>query len=260
MSEQSLKNISLWITRPHGQANQLSDMLRKRGAKVLHLPMIEIEKIAVSNKTRESIKKLKKYELVFFISTNAANLGMELIDEEFSSLPDKPAYFAPGPTTAKVLESYGLTVSYPDRAMSTESLLLLPEIRRILENKDKKKKALIFRGQGGRELLANTLRAKGVEVEYIELYKRVVPSFSEAYLKEISTKKKPNGIIFSSAEAIQNFIALFEKVYPDYKNIPVFLSSERLKRLAQDLGFANTVLLKAPNDQSVVDGMEKLNG
>jgi uroporphyrinogen-III synthase len=260
MSEQSLKNVSLWITRPHGQADQLSTMLQKRGAKVLHLPMIEIEKIAISKKARASIKKLKNYDLVFFISTNAANLGMELIDEEFSRLPDKPAYFAPGPTTAKVLESYGLKASYPDKAMSTEALSILPEIRSILENKNKKKKALIFRGQGGRELLANTLRAKGVEVEYIELYKRTLPSFSEAYLKELSTAKKPDGIIFSSAEAIQNFIALFEKVYPEYKSIPVFLSSERLMGIARDAGFANTVLLKAANDQSVVDGVEKAHG
>ncbi len=260
MSEQSLKNISLWITRPHGQADQLSNMLRKKGAKVLHLPMIQIEKIAVSKKARASIKKLKNYDLVFFISTNAANLGMELLEVEFSKLPDKPAYFAPGPTTARVLESYGLKVFYPDKVMSTEALLILPEIRRILENKEKKKQALIFRGQGGRELLANTLRAKGVEVEYIELYKRVLPSLSEAYLKEISTAKKPDGIIFSSAEAIQNFIVLFEKVYPDYKKIPAFLSSERLMGIARDAGFANTILLKAANDQSVVDGVEKAHG
>ncbi len=120
--------------------------------------------------------------------------------------------------------------------MSTEALLILPELRKILHTKtNNQKQALIFRGSGGRELLANILRAKGVDVEYIELYKRTLPEYKESYLKDILKNKKPGGIIFSSAEAIYNFSVLFEKIYPEYKEIPIFVSSPRLQEGAKKL-------------------------
>ena len=180
---------------------------------------------------------------------------MELIETYFSKLPDKIAYFAPGPTTAKVLESFGLKVAYPEKAMSTEALLILPEMRKIIQNKSKKKKtAIIFRGKGGRELLANTLRAKGVDVSYVELYKRSLPDYKEAYLKECLTNKKPDGIIFSSAEAIHNFTIVFEDIYPDFKSIPVFVSSPRLESIVKKVGFKTISLLTAADDESVASG------
>ncbi len=261
MAEKPLSNITLWITRPRGQADQLSDMLKSKGAEVLHLPMIQIEQIQPDKKMKSVVKKLKDYDMVFFISTNAAHLAMELLETELSKYPDKPTYFAPGPSTAKVIEAYGLKAVYPKKAMSTEALLILPEIRKILEKKSlKKKRALIFRGKGGRELLANSLRGKGVEVTYIELYKRTLPSFSEHYLQEIINRRKPDGIVFSSAEALHNFISLFDGIYQDYRKIPIFVSSERLQSLAAKLGFETINLLRAADDDSVVTGVEKAHG
>lgn len=261
MLDKPLDNITLWITRPRGQADQLGDMLRKKGAEVLHLPMIQIEQIPVDKKMTATVKKLKDFDMVFFISTNAAHFAMELMETELTKFPDKPLYFAPGPTTAKVLEAYGLKAVYPEKATSTEALLILPEIRKCLEKKSRKKKqALIFRGKGGRELLAKSLKAKGVEVTYLELYKRKLPSFSELYIQEIINKKKPDGIVFSSAEALHNFISLFDGVYSGYKAIPIFVSSERLQILARKLGFETIKLLKAAHDNSVVRGVEEAHG
>ncbi len=254
----SLKNITLWLTRPEGQARNITAQLKERGANVFHLPMLQIEALPETKKLIGQVKKLDKYDMAFFISTNAAQIGMELVEANFSKIPEKPSYFAPGPTTAKILENYELDVAYPKKAMSTEALLILPEIREILETKNKKKKkALIFRGKGGRELLANTLRAKGMEVDYIELYKRILPDYKESFLEEILNTKKPDGVIFSSAEGMQNFVALFQNIYPDYKLLPAFVSSERLKSIAEKLGFKTITVLEAADDESLVDGLEE---
>lgn len=256
-----LNNITLWLTRPVGQARNLTKLLEAQGAKVFHLPLMEIEALPQDKKTDKKIKKLNKYDMAFFVSTNAAQFGMELIETHFSSLPKDVQYFSPGATTASILQSYGLEVAYPEKAMSTEALLILPEIRKILQAKSKhKKRAVVFRGSGGRELLANALRSKGVDVDYIELYKRILPEYKKSYLKDILKSKKPDGIVFSSAEAIYNFTVLFENIYPEYTQIPIFVSSPRLKEVSEKIGFTTISLLQAADDKSIAAGMANPNG
>lgn len=257
---QPLKDINIWLTRPPGQAQTLTFLLKDKGANIFHLPMLEIENLPHDRKIEKQIKKLDEYDMVFFVSTNAAKIGMELVSEQFSSIPDRPKFFAPGPTTASVLENYGIKAAFPKKGMSTEAMLILPEIRQVLQDKKRKKKrALIFRGKGGRELLANTLRAKGVEVYYVELYRRVLPHYKTSYLEEILKSNKPDGIVFSSAEAMHNFTALFETVYPDFIKIPIFVSSPRLKNIASKIGFETIALLQAADDASVARGLGKAN-
>ncbi len=251
----------LWITRPVDQAKNLTKVLEERGAKVFHLPLMIIEALPQDEELEKKIKKLNQYDMAFFISTNAAQIGMELLEPYFPTFPKNVTYFSPGPITAKVLQSYGIDVAYPEKAMSTEALLILPEIRKIIQKKSKKKKrAVIFRGIGGREFLANTLRAKGMVVDYIELYKRVLPEYKESYLKDILKNKKPDGIVFNSAEAIHNFMVLFEKIYPAYIEIPVFVSSPRLENVVRKIGFETISLLKAADDKSIALGVKKLHG
>ncbi len=255
-----LHNITLWLTRPAGQAKNLTKLLEAEGANVFHLPLIQIEAIPQNKKIENKIKKLNQYDMAFFISTNAAQFGMELIETYFSSLPKEVKYFCPGPATASILQSYGLDVDHPEKAMSTEGLLILPGIRKVLLQESKNKKsAIIFRGAGGRELLANALRSKGVNVNYIELYKRVLPEYKDSYLKDILKSKKPDGIIFSSVEAIHNFSTLFEKIYPEYKEIPIFVSSPRLKEVSKKIGFSSISLLKAADDNSIAAGVTNPN-
>ncbi|PCJ43694.1 MAG: hypothetical protein COA71_02140 [SAR86 cluster bacterium] len=257
----TLKNITLWLTRPAGQAKNLSKLLEARGAKVFHFPLMKIEALPQDKALEKKIKKLSQYDMAFFISTNAAQIAMELIETYLASFPKDVEYFSPGVTTARVLQSHGLKVAYPEKAMSTEALLILPEIRAIIQKKSKKKKrAVIFRGIGGRELLANSLRAKGVDVDYVELYKRVLPDYKESYLQDILKTKKPDGIVFSSAEAIHNFTVLFEKIYSGYKEIPVFVSSPRLVNIVTKIGFESVSLLEAADDKSVAAGVVKPNG
>ncbi|MGS9164769.1 uroporphyrinogen-III synthase, partial [Salmonella enterica subsp. enterica serovar Infantis] len=59
----------------------------------------------------------------------------------------------------------GFDIRYPlDRDIS-EALLQLPELQNIAGNR-----ALILRGNGGRELLGETLTALGAEVSFFECY------------------------------------------------------------------------------------------
>ena len=257
----SLNKITLWLTRPKGQAGNLTDLLEKRGAKVFHFPVIEIQTLLQNKSSRNKIKNLDQYDMAFFISTNAARIGMEFIKNNCFKLPASINYFCSGPATAMVLQSYGLKVYYPKKKMRTEDLLILPELKNILQKENKKNnQAIIFRGKGGRDLLTKTLKSKGVNVEYIELYKRVAPEYKKKYLKNILLAEKPDGIVFSSAEAIQNFSNLFEKFYPEYKKLNIVVSSPRLRDIASKVGFETISLVKGADDKSIASGVEVSNG
>ncbi len=84
-----LDNITLWLTRPVGQVKNLSKMLEQQGAKTFHLPLMQIEPLPQDKKLKKKLKKLEQYDMAFFVSTNAARIGMEIIEELFPSLPKK---------------------------------------------------------------------------------------------------------------------------------------------------------------------------
>ena len=72
--------------------------------------------------------------------------------------------FAPGPGTAEALADAGIAnVRIPATTFDSDGLLALPELASTSQGK----RVLIFRGDGGREQLGDTLRARGAEVDYV---------------------------------------------------------------------------------------------
>jgi len=172
-----LEGKRIWLTRPEGQAENLSTQLQEAGAKIESMPMLAIQPLAIDEVIKKKVLDLDRYDAVFFISTNAARLGMEVIHNYWPQFPVQLKLYAVGPTTAGVLEEFGLTVEYPEGRMSSEALLELDSLKQVAN-----KKALIVRGVGGRELLATDLRERGAQVDYLEIYRRECPAYKTGEL------------------------------------------------------------------------------
>ena len=246
-----LEGKTIWLTRPEGQTENLSTQLKEVGANIESMPMLAIQPLVIDEAIKKKVLDLDRYDAVFFISTNAARLGMEVIHNYWPQFPVQLKLYAVGPTTASVLEEYGLTVEYPEGRMSSEALLELDSLQQI-----NNKNALIVRGVGGRELLATDLQERGAQVVYLELYRRECPAYKVGELKQILEKHLPDAIVVTSAEALENLKGLLERDGCSLSETPLFVSSERIAEIASKSGFSNTVTMSGADDRAVMQSLE----
>jgi uroporphyrinogen-III synthase len=247
-----LEGKTFWLTRPEGQFESLQASLQNRGAIGISLPMLAIEPLETDATIKDRVLNLDHFDLLFFVSTNAAKLGMALINDYWPQFPVQISLYAVGPTTAGVLEDFGLNAEYPRERMSSEAMLALESLQNI-----EGKKALIIRGVGGRELLAADLSKRDADVQYLEIYRRECPAYEPGEVKAVLSRQNPDGVIVTSAEALENLASLLERDSCALADIPLFVSSERIAALAAQSGFENTVTMTGADDDSIIQGLEQ---
>lgn len=225
-------------------------MLEREGAAITQLPLLEIVPLPPSAANRDWLLHLDRYDLVFFVSTNAARIGLDTISQWWPQYPAHIRNFAVGPGTAAVLEEWGLSASYPDERMTSEAMLALPALHNISG-----KKALIVRGAGGREIIAEGLRAGGASVDYAELYERRVPRHDPAWLRQLLQHEWPAAVVISSGEALDNLKALLEPLSAHWRELPLAVSSPRLAEHAMLAGFAAPRILPGAGDETIITGL-----
>jgi uroporphyrinogen-III synthase len=238
-----------WLTRPATQVQELQQALEKLGARILTLPLLAIEPVPLAGVNKQRLMNLDAYDLVFFVSSNAANIGLSAIGDYWPQYPAHILNFAVGPGTAKVVQSHGLDVFYPTDRMSSEAMLALPELQHIGG-----RKALIVRGVGGREILAQGLLERGASVDYAELYERRLPHYEPGHLQKY-LQHHPHAVIISSAEALDNLCQLLKPLGEDWRQLPLHVSSDRLAIHAKELGFADAHVLEGASDAAIIDGL-----
>ena len=163
----------LLLTRPAEVNPPLAAALDTVGVVTASLPLLELQPLAETPEQRSLWLDLDRYAAVLVVSKPAARLGLAALDQYWPQ-PPLQAWFAVGAATAAVLEDYGLQVHHPQREDS-EGLLALPALQEALERPEPE--VLLLRGEGGRDLLVDTLTARGARVEVLELYRRQCPDY-----------------------------------------------------------------------------------
>lgn len=248
-ADKPLAGVCVWLTRPAAQVEALQAQLQQAGATVFCLPLLLIEPVVPTGVNKQRLLNLDLYDLVFYVSSNAAALGLDAIFNYWPQYPVGLQNFAVGPGTAAVLQKHGLDVSYPTERMSSEAMLALPALQHI-----NGKKALIVRGVGGREILAEGLLARGASVDYAELYERKPPQYAADYLRGHYQQQCPRMIVISSGEALDNLHTLFAPL-DLWSALPLAVSSERLDEHARKLGNVPQLVLDGASDAAIIEGL-----
>ena len=160
--------MNILVTRPSPAGEMLVSRLRALGQVAWSFPLIEFTPGRELNTLPERLSALGEDDMVFALSQHAVTFAHAHLQQTHAYWPLQPRYFAIGRSTALALHTAsGIEVRYPLDQEISEVLLQLPELQNI-----QGKRALILRGNGGRELLGETLVARGAQVEFCECYQR----------------------------------------------------------------------------------------
>jgi uroporphyrinogen-III synthase len=246
---QPLQDLGVVVTRPAHQAEGFCTRIEALGARAIRFPVLEILEPSDSAALLALIDRLSEFDLAVFISPNAVNKAMNLVKAR-GGWPEGLRIAAIGQRSARELERHGLKPDLrPGRRFDSEALLALPELQQVAGQR-----VVIFRGDGGRELLADTLRARGAEVEYANAYRRGRPEVDNSRLLYHWSRGELDLITVTSVEGLHNLFDMVGKLGQVWlRKTPLVVGSARIAETVGDLGFADTpTVADDPGDESML--------
>jgi Uroporphyrinogen-III synthase HemD. len=243
-----LNGACVLVTRPEHQAENLSRLIEQRGGIAVRFPTLEIVS-RDDDRIKSTLANLDGFQWVVFISANAVNFALKA---NSGKIPRTKSvrFAAVGQATAQAMKMAGLPVDLvPEYGYNSEALLEMPQLQQV-----EGQNCLIVRGEGGREQLATTLRSRGAEVDYLEVYKRIIPRMDSSPVVELLAQHRLDVITVTSAEALQNLsLMLGEKNNKLLSLIPLVVVSDRIRCLAADMGFNRITVTDSPIDTAILE-------
>lgn len=238
------------ITRPREQAAHLAGLIRQAGGEALIFPAVEIRDLVDTSAVNALIDRLDEYELAVFISPTAVARAMALISAR-RALPATLQIAAIGQGSARELKQRGVEkVLVPTGRFDSEALLDLAEMQQV-----NGKRVVIFRGSGGRELLADTLRQRGAIVEYAECYQRVRPDTLPTELLERGARDEIQALVITSAEGLNNLYEMAGEQGANWlKRTPMFVPHPKIEQAGRALGLTRLIVTQ-DGDEGVAQGI-----
>ncbi|SMN17018.1 Uroporphyrinogen-III synthase [uncultured Candidatus Thioglobus sp.] len=239
--------MNVLLTRPLVQVQTLESLVTDSGHKSLLFPTLEVKSISAKLKHNQ-------YDVVIFISANAVEHGLALLDQIHST-----KIFTVGAATAQKLNDYGISVDdFPKQKPSSEALLALDSVAELQH-----KKVLIFRGKGGRETLKNGLEKNHNQVEYVEVYDRVTCTLTSDHKTSLNIFLSNNqGVIsITSNENLDGLILLASQLnqLDKLKTYSLVVLSQRIEKYALSLGFTQVLITADISDQAIVTVLEGID-
>lgn len=248
-----LAGLSVAVTRPAGLHQSLLDHLRAAGAEATAIPLLAIVPVddpEAASRVQALLRDLPHCQHAIFISQNAAEQAMLALQRQGQAWPRGVQAWAVGTATADYLaREHGITAQAPADRMNSEGLLALPGLQAVGGQR-----VVVFRGLGGRETLATTLRQRGASVAYAELYRRTLPAGAAGQWQHWldALGDRPAVACLNSIETLKHLQAI-DKAAATRDNLFLLVPGERVREAAARDGF--TRLLVAPDalDTSILN-------
>lgn len=234
------------LTRPQADSERLSQALQREGFQTRVTPVMTIE--AIPTAEQAPAPSLSDDALCIFISANAVRFGLPQLGPALARFPDL-VVIAVGNKTRDTLAAEGIQSQVPAQPDS-EGLLAMPTLS-APDTRD----VVIVKGEGGRELLASELTRRGARVTEWACYRRCWPDVDVSVLTEIGAQ-----LIFqaSSGEMVSRLAELLAGGgQVDLFQSPIIVPSDRVARLATEIGWAQVVRAEDASDDAFMRALKQ---
>ena len=252
MADRSLGGRRIVVTRPQAQALGLSELIRAAGGVPVWFPTMEIEPLRDSADLDAALTQVPGYDLCVFVSSNAvACVWARLAALLPQGWPACPVVAATGPGTAAALAARGVArVIVPPAQFDSEGLVA--ELERLALQP---RRVLILKGEGGREWLADTLRARGARVDCVASYRRLAGGADPAIIARLAQAGTLDGVVVASSEGGDQLIGMLGAQALEWLgNAPMFVPHPRIAERMRAHG-VRQVVLTGGGDAGLIAGI-----
>ncbi len=201
---------TIMVTRTREQAAALADPLEALGAEVVAFPVIAIADPDDWAPVDETIAYLSDYDWVIFTSANAVDRFLARVQEHGSDPADAfgphgPRVAAVGSATAARLAEAGVDVALVPSGFRAEGLI--GEFRRLASESGAVRswRVLLPRALEAREVLPDTLRQMGHDVDVLPVYRTVAAEPDRCGLERLGAGTV-DVITFTSGSTVRYFV------------------------------------------------------
>ena len=256
----NLEGHTVLVTRPLKQARQFIERLEQSGGNGLLFPVIEIRPL-VDATQQQALDSLDQYDMILFISANAVQHFLPILDSLSLDKHDlKPEIAAIGKASALALKAAGISVSIvPEQGYDSEALLAHSAFQAA---KIEQRRLLLVKGQGGRELITQTLQQRGAQVDEMPLYQRIKPlqdmGVNRQQLSQNWHTLGVSCITVTSIESLQNLYDMLDNPgRTELLKTALVVPSLRVNERAIALGFEQVNIAESAHDSDMLRAVDR---
>lgn len=258
------------VTRPSGQARQLIEVLtqsiEKSGVAKRSLPeIVSLPLLTIVPKTDASLADhiasvLRDTDLAIFVSPNAIESVMRLLERDWQDFSKKVIPIGVmGGSSKFALQNHGVgaetkptPIIIPESNAHWDSEGLWQELQKLGWDWSNKK-VVIFKGEGGRDWLADTLKNAGASVEAISTYTRVPLDIDNPAWQTIHEMDFSKSLwLLTSSEAVRYLGKVIEDQFTqDLNNASAICPHHNIADAAEQIGFGE-VFTTESGDEALI--------
>ena len=259
------------ITRPRGQAQQLIEALnasllasgisKENFPKIISLPLLTIVPKNEKHLATDIANTLKDADLAIFVSPNAIECVMRLLKKSWQDLSEKAIPIGVmGGSSQQALLHHGIgmepaptTILIPQHNDQWDSEGLWAQLHTLGWDWTGRK-VIIFKGEGGRDWLADTLSKAGATVEPISVYSRMPLDLDSPAWEAIHEVDFPQSLwLLTSSEAVRYLGKAIADQFPQtLKAASAICPHHQIADAAERIGFGE-VFTSEPGDAALIE-------
>ncbi|MGE4073475.1 MAG: uroporphyrinogen-III synthase [Lysobacterales bacterium] len=239
------------LTRPRRESRLAAAELRAAGFEVLRAPLQFTRAAAPSRSLDADLAWATGAAIQIFVSRAAVAAACARATSAVSAAGLR---LAVGSATAAALRERGFPCEMaPAGAEDSDGLLGLPSLQSV-----QGQRIALWAAPGGRDRLATALTARGAEVRFIYIYRRVPLRPPARVLQQLQRAPEHLVLTATSGALLAELDRVLRRAGLDtLRSRPLIVASERIAELARGRGYIRVEVAAGASSQALIQALQK---